>query len=111
MLSCKSYFLRIEHARMEWEATASWWVTELERELESTHHESQDQVAEATEVRAAEVLTTERATAVERGLDAVKARQAKTEALLQKSLADTEAALQSSLEALESERKARSEVD
>ena len=81
-------------------------MAELERELESAYCESQDQAAEVNEVRAAELLAAERATAVERGLDAVKARQAKTEALLQKSLADTEAALQSSLEALDSERKA-----
>ena len=39
-------------------------------------------------------------TAAERGLDAVKAHQAKTEAVLMKSLADTEAVLQGSLEAL-----------
>ena len=33
---------------MEWEAMASWRVTELERQLESTHRESQDWAAEAT---------------------------------------------------------------
>jgi len=38
---------------------------ELERQLESTHHESK--------ARAAEVLTTERATTAERGLEAAKA--------------------------------------
>ena len=63
-------------------------------------------------MRAAEVLAVEWATAAERGLEA------ETEVALQKSLADTEAALQRSLEtlesernALESERKARSEAD
>ena len=60
----------------------------------------------------------ERATATERGLEAVKAHQAKTKAELWKSLADTDVALQSALETLEterkdleSERKARSEAD
>ena len=60
----------------------------------------------------------ERATAAERGLEAAKACQVETEAVLQKSLVDTETALQRSLgtldterKALESERKARSEAD
>ena len=108
MSSRKSCFLWMEHARF----------TELERELESAHCESQDWVAEVTEPRAAEQLTMERATAAERGLEAVKVRQEEAEAALQKSLVDTKAALQSTLEtleaeqkALESERKARSEVD
>ena len=48
----------------------------------------------------------ERATAVERGLEAAKARQAETEAGLRTSLADTEAVLQKFLETLESERNA-----
>ena len=66
---------------------------------------------EMTEVRAAGVLAAERATAAEQGLEVAKARQAKTEAALQKSLADTKVALQRALETLESERKARSEAD
>ena len=40
-----------------------------------------------------------------------KVHQAEIKVALQKSLPETEAVLQSSLEALESERKARSEVD
>ncbi|XP_066333791.1 uncharacterized protein [Miscanthus floridulus] len=100
-----------EHARMEQEATASRWLTELERQLESTHRESQDWATDAMEAWAVELLTVERVTAVERGLEAAKVHQVETEAVLQKSLAETEAAIQSSLEALESERKARSEVD
>ena len=40
------------------------------------------------------------------GLEEVKARQAQTEAALQKSLADIEAVLQRSLETLETERNA-----
>ena len=70
------------------------------------------------ETWAMEQLMAERATAAERGLEAVKARQAKTEATLWKSLADTEAVLQVTLETLEtersalaSERKAWSEAD
>ena len=85
---------------MEWEATMSWWVDELERQLESACGEFQDRAAEATGVRAAELLAVERATAAERGLDAAKAHQA-----------ETKEALQKSLEALEMERKARSEAD
>ena len=69
-------------------------------------------------VRAEEQRAAERATAIERGLKAAKARQVETEAGLQKSLADTEVVFQSFLEtlemerkALELERKARSEAD
>jgi hypothetical protein len=69
---------------------------------------------EATKARVVELLVVERATAVERGLNTMKAH----EAALQKSLADTEVVLQSTLDtletegnALESERKARSEAD
>ncbi|XP_066364996.1 UPF0014 membrane protein STAR2-like [Miscanthus floridulus] len=57
--------------------------------------------AEVTEARA-----TVRATAVERGLEAAKVHQTKTEATLQKSLAETKVVLQSTLETLESEQKA-----
>ena len=57
---------------------------------------------EATKARAVELLVVERATAVERGLNAVKAHAA----ALQKSLADTETALQRALETLDMERKA-----
>ena len=111
MSSHKSCFLRMEHAWLEWEATALRWVAELERQLEFAHRESQDRAAKAMEARAVELLAVERATAAKRGLDAAKVYQAETEAVLQKSLAETNAALQESLEALESERKARSEVD
>ena len=76
-------------------------------------------------MRVEEQHAAERATTAERGLEAAKARQAETEAGLRTSLADTEVALQKSLEtleserntlglarkALESERKAWSEVD
>ena len=86
-------------------------VAELEHQLESARRESQDRVTEATKARATELLAVERAIAAERGLDTAKVHQAETEAVLQKSLVETEVALQSSLEALESERKARSEVD
>ena len=64
-----------------------------------------------TEERAAELLAVERVATAERGLDMVKVHQAKNEVALQKTLAETEAVLQTSLEALESERKALSEVD
>ena len=46
------------------------------------------------------------ATATERGLEAAKARQVETQAMLWKSQADIEAALQKSLETLELERNA-----
>ena len=58
------------------------WVAELERELESTRHESQDQAAEVTGARAAELLMAERATTTERGLEATKVRQAETKVVL-----------------------------
>ena len=45
---------------MEWEAMVSWWVTELERQFESAHRESQDRAVEVTEARAAELLMVER---------------------------------------------------
>ena len=85
---------------MEREATMSWRVDQLERQLKSTHHESQDRAAEATGARAVELLAAERATATERGLDAAKVH-----------LAETKAVLQNSLEALEMERKARLEAE
>ena len=72
MSNRKSHLLLMVHAR----------VTELERELESTHRESQDRAAKVTEARAAELFMTERATAAERGLEAAKVHQAKTEAAL-----------------------------
>ena len=53
-----------------------------------------------TGARVVELLSVERATATERGLDAVKVHLAKTEVALQKSL-----------EALEMEQKARSKAD
>ena len=61
-------------------------------------------MAEATAARAEGQRAAERATAVERGLEAAKAHQAETEAGLWTSLVNTEAALQESLEALQSER-------
>ena len=63
-------------------------------------------MVEATTVRAEGQRAVERATAAERGLEAVKARQAETEVGLRKSLVDIEVALQKSLETLESERSA-----
>ena len=72
MSSYKSHFLWEEHARMEREAMMSCRVDELEHQLESTHRESLDQAAEATGAWATELLVVERATAAERGLDAVK---------------------------------------
>ena len=68
MSSRKSRFLCMEHSQMEWEATTSRWVIELERELESARRES--------------LLMVERVTSAERGLDAAKAHQAKTKAAL-----------------------------
>ena len=85
---------------MEPEAAMSWQVAELKYQLESTCCESQDQVDEATGAWALELLVVEQATATKRGLDAAKVHLAKTEAVLHKSL-----------EALEMERKARSEAD
>ena len=55
----------------------SRWVTELEHQLESAHCESQDWAAKAIEL-----LVVERATVAERGLDAAKVHQAKTEVAL-----------------------------
>ena len=78
----KSRFLREEHGRIEQEAAMSRRVDELERQLESAHHESQDRAAEATGARAAELLSAERATTAERGLDAVKVHLAETEVAL-----------------------------
>ena len=98
---------------MEQEAVVLWQVVELEHQLEFARRESQDQAAEATKARAAELLAVERATTTERGLDVTKAH----EAALQKSLADTEGVLQSTLETMEmeqntlgSEQKARSKA-
>ena len=54
----------------------------LRRQLESTHRESQDRAAEAMGARAVELLAVERATAVERELDAAKVHLAKTKAAL-----------------------------
>jgi len=80
---------------MEQEATVSWRVDELRHQLESACRESQDWATEATGAYAAELHAIERATVVERELDAVKVY-----------LVETEAALQKSLEALEAEHKA-----
>ena len=85
---------------MEQEAVASWWVDELRHQLESAHHESQDQAAEVMGARAVELRAVKRANAAERELDAVKAH-----------LAEIEVVLQKSLEALEAERKAWSDTE
>ena len=82
MLIHKSCFLREEHGRMEREAAMSRRVNKLERQLESTRHESQDQAIKVTGARATELLTTERATATERGLNATKVHLAETEVAL-----------------------------
>ena len=55
MSSYKSRFLRVEHAR----------AVELEHQLESTCHESQDRAAEVATVQAEEQHAVERATIVE----------------------------------------------
>ena len=60
----------------------SRWVAELERELESARRESQGRATKAMEAWATELLAVERATAVERGLEATKVSQAKIEAVL-----------------------------
>ena len=94
MSSRKSRFLRTEHARM----------AELDHQLASACHESQDWAAEATVARVEGQHAAERATTAEQGLEAAKAHQAETEAGLQTSLANTEVALRKSLAALELER-------
>ena len=58
------------------------WVAKLKRQLESARCESQDWAVETTEARAAELLSVERATTVERGLDMAKVLQLETEAML-----------------------------
>ena len=60
----------------------SWWVNELERQLESTHRESQDRAAEATKAWAVKLLMAERAMATKQGLDVAKVHQAQTEVVL-----------------------------
>ena len=82
----KSRFLREEHGRMGREAVMSRWVDELQRQLESAHHESQDRAVEATGARAVELPTAEQATPAKRELDAAKVHLAETKAVLQKSL-------------------------
>ena len=82
----KSYFLWEEHDWMEREAAMSWQIDELEHQLESTHRESKDRVAEVTGARAVELLTVERATAAEQRLAVAKVHLTETEAALQKSL-------------------------
>ena len=54
----------------------------LERQLESTHCESEDQAATASGARAVELLTVERVTAAERGLATMKVHLTETEAAL-----------------------------
>ena len=62
-------------------------------------------------MRAEEQRAVERATATERGLEAAKTHQVKTEAGLCKSLANTDTALQKSLETLELERNTLSQSE
>ena len=95
MLIRKSYFLWEEHGRMEQEAAMLRQVDEIERQLESTRHKSQDWAAEVMGARAAKLLVAKWVIAAERGLDAAKVHLAKTKVVLQKSL-----------EALETERRA-----
>jgi hypothetical protein len=85
---------------MEQEAMASWWVDELRHQLESAPRESSDRAAEAMGAWTMELRAVEWVTAAERELDAAKVH-----------LAETEAVLQKSLEALEVERKARSDAE
>ena len=54
-------------------------MAELERQLESARHESLDRATEVTTARVEGQRAAERATAAEQGLEAVKARQVKTE--------------------------------
>ena len=49
---------------MEQEVVASWRVDKLRQQLESTRHESQDQVAKAIGAQAAELCAVEWATTV-----------------------------------------------
>ena len=82
--------------------------------MKSARRESQDRATEATGARAAKLLAAERVTAAERGLAAAAERATAAERGLEAAkvhLTETEAALQKSLETLETERKARSEVD
>ena len=89
MSSRKSYFLQTQHAQ----------TVELERWVESACHESQVRTAEVAAARTEGQCAVERATATEQKLDVAKAHMVETEAVLRKSL-----------EALELERKARSDA-
>ena len=60
----------------------SCWVAELEFQLESAHHESEDWAAKATRAWVAELLVAEGATGTERGLVAKKVHLIETEAVL-----------------------------
>ena len=66
----KSRFLWEEHGWMEQEVAALWWVKELRRKLESTHHESQDRSTEAMGARETKQCAVERATATKQKLHA-----------------------------------------
>ena len=57
-------------------------MAELEHELESARHESQDRAVEVNEARVKELLAAEWATAAERGLDVAKVHQTETKAAL-----------------------------
>ena len=96
MSSYKSYFLRTEHAQ----------TAEPEHRVESACRKSQVRTAKAAAARAKGQRAAKRVTAVEQGLEAMKARHEDIEAGLSTSLANTEAALQEALAALEPERAA-----
>ena len=81
---------------MEQEVTMSWWVNNLEHQLGSIHHESQDRAAEATGTQAAELLVAERATIAEHGLMVVVERVTAAErgiTVVKDHLTETEAVL------------------
>ena len=96
MSSRKSYFLRTKHPRM----------AELVHRVGSACHESQYREAELAAAWAEGQRAVERATVAEQGLEAMKARQAETEAGLRTSLASTKVVLQEALAALELVRRA-----
>ena len=70
MSSCKSYFLRTEHARM----------AKLERRVESACRESQVRAAEAAAAREEGQRAAKRATTAEQGLEAEKVCHEEAEA-------------------------------
>ncbi|XP_066354348.1 uncharacterized protein [Miscanthus floridulus] len=79
-------------------------MAELERQLASARHESQDWAVEATVARAEGQRAAERATTAKQGLKAAMAHHAETEAGVRTSLVNTEVVLRESLAALELEQ-------